>query len=209
MLSVVIGLLITSLIIAAAKPGQFIWFPSPGSWIKAIGLAIPTWFGAVAVFSLEVWHGVFLFFLAVVAHAPSAALIFFLVYAAGFLAVSLIWYLLLILIYSLFLRFLWSELPRFLRWIKPPNKWRDVLFGWSASTLAVAIGAAPFLLLAFYSSDLIVETMRKRMDVSHEEVVSKMFGGWFVAAAYLYHVRGLIGARNSRLTKSDRRQSLS
>lgn len=31
------------------------WFPYPVSWLKALGLAIPTWFGSVAGFSLAVW----------------------------------------------------------------------------------------------------------------------------------------------------------
>lgn len=35
------------------------WFPYPSSLLKALGLAIPTWVGATAVFSLEVWHGIF------------------------------------------------------------------------------------------------------------------------------------------------------
>lgn len=156
MLSIVGVLLIIGLIAAVTKTK---WFPYPSSWLKALGLAVPTWIGAVAIFSLEVWHFIFLLILAVVNHSPIPSIIF--VLAAGMLIVSLIWYLLLILLYSLLLRLFWSELPQFLHWMKPPSRMRDVFFGWAVSTLAVLVGAAPFLMAYFYSSKLIVETMQQ------------------------------------------------
>lgn len=167
-----------------------VWFPYPSSWLKALGLAIPTWVGAVAFFSLEVWHSIFLFILSAVTRSSSPS--FFLVFAVGFLVASLIWYLLLILLYSLLLRLLWQEVPQFLRWLKPPIRWRDILFGWAVSTLAVLVGAAPFLLLAFYSSDFIVETMRKRSGIATEAAIGKMFGGWYVTATYFYQMKSLL-----------------
>ena len=191
MLFPLIALLLISSIMLLIKRKLPVWLPSPISWLKALGLAIPTWIGASAFFSLEVWHHVFLFALATISTRSLNPGVFFLLFAAGFLVISLVWYLLLILLYSLFLRLVLSKIPQFLQWLKPPSRRRDVLFGWAASTLAVLIGAAPFLLFTFYSSDLIVETMRKRMGIETEEAISKMFSGWFVATVYFYHLRSL------------------
>jgi len=57
---VFLALLIGSTVITRGK--KSIWIPSPSCWLKAIGLAIPTWVGGggTAIFSLEVWHGIFL-----------------------------------------------------------------------------------------------------------------------------------------------------
>lgn len=60
MLLILSALLIVSSIARATKT---IWFPYPRAWLKALGLAVPTWTGATAIFSLEVWHFVFLFIL--------------------------------------------------------------------------------------------------------------------------------------------------
>ena len=173
--------------------------------MKALGLAVPTWIGASAFFSLEVWHHVFLFALAIFktytfpegTYSIPIGLqsipigVVFLLFAAGFLVISLILYLLLVLLYSLFLRLLWSEVPQFLQWMKPPCRRRDLLFGWAASTLAVLIGAAPFLLITFYSSNLIWETIQRR-GLDTEEAIGKMFSGWYITAVYLYHLRSLV-----------------
>jgi ABC-type antimicrobial peptide transport system permease subunit len=63
MLLIVGILLIIGLIVAVTKTK---WFPYPSSWLKALGLAVPVWIGAVAVFSLMSWQFIFLFILAVV-----------------------------------------------------------------------------------------------------------------------------------------------
>lgn len=186
----IVGILLIFGLIAAVTKTK--WLPSPSAWLKALGLAVPTWVGAVAVFSLEVWHFIFLLILAVGKHSSSATSVF-LAFAAGFLAVSLVWYLLLVLLYSLLLRSLWLELPQFLHWIKPPSRWRDIFFGWAVSTLAVLVGAAPFLMVAFYSSKLILETMQQ-WGLTDEDIIGKMFIGWYVTAAYLYQVRGLLSS---------------
>lgn len=161
-----------------------IWFPYPTSWLKALGLAFPTWAGATAMFSLEVWHFVFLFTRSTAIGASSPP--YFLRVAAMFLVVSLIWYSLLIFLYSVLLRLLWKEVPKSLKWLLPPKGWKSILCGWAITTLAVLVGAAPFLMFGFHSSDLILETMRKRLGIDAEQALEKMFAGWYVTAAYLY-----------------------
>jgi len=89
------------------------------------------------------------------------------------------------------LRFLWKELPQFLRWLKPPQKKRDVICGWAVSTLAILVEAAPFLLMTFYSSRLIVESLNLR-GLTNDLIVGKMFSGWYLSAIYLYHFRSYI-----------------
>jgi len=164
-------------------------FPYPSSWLKALGLAFPTWAGATAMFSLEVWHFVFLFTrsTAIGGSAP----LYFLRVAVMFLVVSLIWYSLLVFLYSLLLRFLWREVPKSLKWLLPPKGWKSILCGWAITTLAVLVGAVPFLMFGFNSSDLILESMRKRLGIEAEKALEKMFAGWYVTAAYLYQVINL------------------
>lgn len=136
------------------------------------------------MFSLEVWHFVFLFTRSTAIGSSSPP--YFLRVAAMFLVVSLIWYSLLIFLYSLLLRLLWKEVPKSLKWLLPPKGWKSILCGWAITTLAVLVGAAPFLMFGFHSSDLILETMRKRLGIEAEQALEKMFSGWYVAAAYLY-----------------------
>lgn len=62
-------LLIIGLIATVTKAN---WFPYPSSWLKALGLAVPFWMGAVGVFSLMSWQFIFLFILAVVNRSPSS-----------------------------------------------------------------------------------------------------------------------------------------
>lgn len=182
-------LLIGSTVITRNK--KSVWIPSPSCWLKAIGLAIPTWVAGSAIFSLEVWHGVFLVVLAAFKSAPLSVIKGLSLFTVGFLLVSLAWYLLIVILYSLALRFLWKELPQFLCWLKPPQKKRDIIFGWLASTIAVLVGAAPFLLMTFYSSRLIIESLNLR-GITNDLIVGKMFSGWYLSAIYLYHFRSYI-----------------
>lgn len=192
---ITIFLLLLAGLTIVTRGKKSIWVPSPSCWLKAIGLAIPTWIGCTAIFSLEVWHGVFLIILAAFKSAPLSAIRFFSLFAIGFLFISLVWYLLIVILYSLALRLLWKELPQFLHWLKPPKKKRDILFGWAASNLAVLVGATPFLLITFYSRRLIVESLNLR-GLTDDVIVGKMFSGWYVAAVYLYYLRSYINFRH-------------
>jgi hypothetical protein len=159
MLLIVGILLIIGLIATVTKTK---WFPYPSSWLKALGLAVPVWIGAVAVFSLMSWQFIFLFILAVVNRYPIPNI--FLVFAAGILIASLIWYLVLTLLYSLCLHLLWREVPKSLAWVKPPKSWKLILFSWAVSTLAASVPAIlllPYSSYSFYSSNRFSEILEK------------------------------------------------
>lgn len=194
MLLILGALLLVSWIARATKAK---WFPYPSAWLKALGLAVPSGIGAVIALSLLSWQFVFLFVLAVVDRLPIPNI--FLVFAAGTFIASLVWYLLLVLLYSLFLRLLWQQIPKAFSWIKPPKNWGAVFFGWMILTLAAMVPALvllPFTSYCFYSSDRFSEILRKLQYVEFtEEVTAKIFGIWYVLAAYLYHFKDLFEPR--------------
>lgn len=199
---IIVFLLLLIGLTVITKGKKSIWIPSPSCWLKALGLAIPTWVGCSAFFSLEVWHGAFMLILAALLKAPLAAIGGFSLFTVGFLFVSLVWYLLIVILYSSVLRLLWKDVPQLLHWLKPPHKKRDVIFGWIASTIAVLVGAAPFLLMTFYSSRLITESL-SLMGLTNDLIVGKMFSGWYVSAIYLYHLRSYVNfASRNRTVRS-------
>jgi ABC-type Fe3+ transport system permease subunit len=126
----------------------------------------------------------------------------FLVFAAGISIASLIWYLVLTLLYSLFLHLLWREVPKSLGWVKPPKSWKSILFSWAVSTLAASVPALlllPYSSHSFYSSNRFSEILEKLKYVEfNEEAIGKMFIGWYVTAAYLYQARSLLKTRPRR-----------
>lgn len=194
----IVGILLIIGLIAAVTKTE--WFPSPSSWLKALGLAVPVWSGAVVAFSLISWQFIFLFILAVVNRSPAPNI--FLVLAAGASIASLIWYLILTLLYSLFLHLLWTEVPKFLGWVKPPKSWKPILFNWAVLTLAASVSALlllPYTSYSFYSSTRFSEILEKLKYVEfNEEAIEKMFIGWYVTAAYLYQVKSLLKTRPRR-----------
>jgi hypothetical protein len=115
------------------------------------------------------------------------------------LIASLIWYLVLTLVYFLWLRLLWREVPKSLGWLKLPKSWSSIFFGWLVSTLAASIPALlllPYSSYAFYFSHRFSEILEKLKYVEFtDEATGKMFVGWYVTAAYLYQVRSLLRSR--------------
>lgn len=209
LLLLVIPLLINLIILLTGIKSP-VWFPSPGSWLKAFGLAIPAWSGFVAVLSLGFWYLVFLSLLAFASDppAPLDALVIMPLLTAGVLVTSLLWYLLLIWLYSLFLRFLWSEVPHFLRWINPPKRKRNLLLGWGVSTLAVLIGSVPFSLPLFHLySDYPITYNEVVLEAMRRQVIDRMFIGWYMSAAYLYHVTSVVQSKIGHSAKSSNRKS--
>jgi hypothetical protein len=174
------------------KPNK--WFPSPGSWLRALALAIPSWFGLVILPSLLGCLCLAGLILAINTEAPLNAIINLAAVGLLFLVASFFWYWLLVGLYSLVLRFLWAELPKFLRWLEPPKKKRDILFGWLALSSAALIGVTPFLILALYSdhpNNFVIESRRHR---EYQQALEQAFGegafiSWFVVCAYLYQIR--------------------
>ncbi len=187
-----IGLTITT------RGKQSIWFPSLGSVLKTLGLAIPTWVAAVLFPVLLGWQCFLMLIFAVVTQAPLNAISSTAALSLLFLAGSFFYYLLLVGLYSLVLRFLWSEPPQFLRWLQPPKKKQDIFFGWTALVLAGLVGVTPivtWVLLSFpdrsilyglrYRPELVIQVITKQL----ESLSELMFITWFTVCAFLYQFR--------------------
>lgn len=193
----IVVLLIISLVsVINRQKKPSIWFPSFGSILKALGLAIPSWLGLAALPSLFGCLCLAGAILAINTAAPMDAIVNLAGVGLLLLVGSFFWYWLLVALYSLVLRFLWAELPKFLRWLEPPKKKRDILFGWLALTLAALIGVTPFLILALMSdrpNDFVLESRRYR---EYQEALDRTIGEgaqicWFVICAYLYQLRNV------------------
>jgi|GEM_PF-5244884 len=92
------------------------WFPYPKAWIMAIKLQIPAYFGACVIFGSYFWL-FFLFALVFLSSDLEASTLCFMI-SAGVIFLGLIWFLLIVGIYQLFLKFLWSNPPK---WLALPN----------------------------------------------------------------------------------------
>lgn len=193
----IVALVLINLIpVVTKKP--FIWFPSFGSILRALALVVPTWIGSVVIPSLYGCLCFFLLVLSAITQAPSGAIGIWALFGSLFLVGSLFWYLLLVGLYSLVLRLLWSEVPQFFRWLELPKKKRNILFGWVASTIAVLIGVSPLVLLVLLSRDFTGVNVRYRPDLLNQLTAAKMeaifdrvFVIWFVVCAYLYQLRSV------------------
>lgn len=189
-------LLVSSAIITKGK--KSIWLPSLGSVLKTLGLAIPTWVGAVLFPALLGWQCFLMLVFAIATQAPLNAISGMVALSFLFLIGSLFWYLLLVGLYSLALRLLWSEVPQFLRWLEPPKKKQDIFFGWAALTLAVLVGVtliATWVFLSFPNNSL-VYGLRYRPELVSQVIVDRlqslseaMFIAWFIVCAYFYQLR--------------------
>ncbi|WP_009631029.1 hypothetical protein [Synechocystis sp. PCC 7509] len=195
---ITIFLLLLAGLTITTRGKQSIWFLSLGSVLKTLGLAIPTWVAAVLFPALLGWQCFLMLIFAVAAQAPVNAISGTAALSLLFLAGSFFWYLLLVGLYSLALRSLWSEVPNFLRWLQPPKKKRDIFFGWTALTLAGLVGVTPivtWVLLSFldrsmiyglrYQPELVSQVITKRL----ESLSELMFITWFIVCAYLYQFR--------------------
>lgn len=193
-LSFIVVLVLIGLISAITRQKQpSIWFPSFGSMLRALGLAIPTWFGLVIFFSLSAWQCFVTLIFAMATDAPLNVISGLAGFGLLFLVGSFFWYLLLVGLYSLVLRLFWSEVPQFLNWLKPPKKKRDVLFGWLASSLAALVGVTPLVIVILFSghgNDFTIESRRYR-EALNQAFVEGALISWFVVCAYLYQIRSV------------------
>lgn len=201
--------LVGSTILARSK--KSVWFLSLGAVLKTLGLAIPIWVGAVLFPALLGWQCFLILIFAVATQAPLNAISGLATLSILFLVGSLFWYLLLVGLYSLFFRLLWSETPQFLRWLEPPKKKRDVFFGWAASALAILVGVTPIVTLVYLSflNDFSVYNLRYRENLLSQAIVDRlqslseeMFIAWFIACAYFYQLRSAHNQASAKKRKT-------
>jgi hypothetical protein len=94
------------------------FLPHPKSWLKALALSIPAYGGATVVFAFEFWrYSIVGCIVATASTEPEGSKLFFAIGAIA-LILSLLWLLLLVGVYSLFLKLLWSNPPL---WSSPPK----------------------------------------------------------------------------------------
>ncbi len=197
--------------VVTKKP--FIWFPSLSSWLRVLALVVPTWIGSVVIPSLYGCLCFLLLVLSAATQAPLGAIGIWASFGSLFLVGSLFWYLLLVSLYSLLLRLLWSEVPPFFRWLELPKKKRDIFFGWVASTVAVLVGVSPLVMWVLLSRNFTGVNVRYRPDLLNqltaakiEAIFDRVFVMWFVVCAYLYQIRSVYVHRAAKNPK--RRQQL-
>ncbi len=152
-----------------------------GIWIcfwRAIGLAFITFSGVI--FGLfEVYRFLILYLLCLVFDAPGANR--FLLDSILFLFMSFIVYLLILKVYSIGLKILWSNPPKLLRF----RNRRSIFLGFVIAVLAsfpASITYAPFL-AEIPNQELIAEVL---MDKEYD-IMSGMFFIWFLFAVGCYH----------------------
>ncbi len=155
-----------------------------GIWIcfwRALGLAFIT-FSGIIIGLFEVYRFLILYLLCLALDAPGANI--FLLDTIIFLLASFIVYLIILKLYSLGLKLLWSNPPKFLRF----RNRKSIFLGFLISAVAsfpASITYAPFL-AAIPKQELIVDAL---MDKGYEayDIMSGMFFIWFLFAVGCYH----------------------
>ncbi|MBL1177834.1 hypothetical protein [Pantanalinema sp. GBBB05] len=156
------------------------WIPYPICWVKALQSSIPAFAGGGIVFMLglgKLGHLSAMF--AVYRDERLGAVIAFTVFAA---ALSLLWYFILLFVYSAILQLLWSRPPA---WLTAKSS-LGIAKGWLIGLLATL----PAFLIVFQR----IPPMSELEDMS-DDTFKYLFIAWWVVAAYLYQFTFLIGRR--------------
>ena len=91
------------------------WLPNPQSWMMAMILAIPAYFGATVIFAFEFWRYSLVGGLLAITGNGGGGLLFFFIVSVGALLLALIWFSILEVAYSFRLKFRLSKSPHWLR----------------------------------------------------------------------------------------------
>jgi hypothetical protein len=155
------------------------WLPKPKSWLMAVKLAIPAYFGGTVVFAFEFWRYAFLGTL--LSFRGDNSVIVFFIFSVIALVSALIWFLILIGLYKLLLNFLWSNPPQ---WLRLPKFKSLVIRDFGILVLSVvpilAIYSLTFTIFRQPTTDLSTRTL------GFDILVLGFSWLWFIAAAYLY-----------------------
>jgi len=159
-------------------------FPSFKAWWKATLLFLPFYGIALVIPIFIFWHFLVISVILTIEQVQAAA--FAWAVTAGMLVSTIIGYFLILLIYSLVLKLLWSNPPQ---WLHPPQSLRKNLFH-----LSVAIGATLpisainiFYLISIESVEALTQTNLKPIYLP--KLLWKLSWIWLIAAAYLYQWR--------------------
>ncbi|MGI0487523.1 hypothetical protein ACN4EK_18930 [Pantanalinema rosaneae CENA516] len=156
------------------------WIPYPICWVKALQSSIPAFAGGGFVFLVEVTR--FSLLSTVFAMFPNeqlAAIVGFTVLVA---ALSLLWYFVLLFVYSAILQLFWSRPPT---WLTPK------------SSLGIAQGWLIGLLATFLACLVVFQRIPPLSSLSKlpSEDMKHLLIAWWIVAAYLYQLTFLLGQR--------------
>jgi hypothetical protein len=107
-----------------------IFFPNHTSWLNALKIIIPGYLCGVGAFAFSFWQCAFFYIVAVTTQTTNSLGILIISLLA--LLAGVVWYFLLILVFSLLLRLLWSNPPE---WIRPSMHWFRVFYDFNVMIL--------------------------------------------------------------------------
>ena len=167
--------------------------PSFKAWRNALLLFIPTYGAATIVLIFAFW----LFFLTFCILLPwyDTAFLFFLGMALIFLAVSLIWYLLVNFLYSLLLGLLWDKPPS---WLRSPRSLKQNLVHFGIAIAATFPMAAIYVIHILWLSSLEGLTQIDYKAIYAPELMLKLSWLWLITAAFVCHWKYLLGSKQNR-----------
>lgn len=150
--------------------------------MMAIKLAIPAYFGATVIFAFEFWrYSLVGSFLAITGNEGS---IFFFAVSAVALLLALIWFLILVGIYTLLLKLLWSKPPR---WLSPPGFRALIIRDFGVLLLSILPVIAIFAIYILFITSLKQAFADLRTPrLTYDLFLLRFSWLWFISAAYLY-----------------------
>jgi hypothetical protein len=163
------------------------WLPYPKSWMMAIKLAIPAYFGATVVLAFEFWrYSLVGGLIAVTSNASNHSLIFFFAVAAITLLLALIWFLILTGVYTLLLKLLCSNPPQ---WLILPKFRSLVIRDFGILVLSILPIVAIFAIyILFFSSFKQTFADLRTPRLTYDLFLLKFWWLWLISAAYLYQL---------------------
>jgi hypothetical protein len=170
-----------------------IFFPNHTSWLNALKIIIPGYLCGVGAFAFSFWQYAFVSIVLSATQTTNPAGM--LIIALLALLAGIAWYFLLILVFSLLLRLLWSNPPE---WIKPSMHWFRVFYDFSViffATLPIFL-----IFLASVSTNQSINLIEPANHQFHLEKVLLNFSWlWIIVAAYLYQIEFVV--KNRRIPK--------
>jgi hypothetical protein len=161
------------------------WLPYSKSWMMAIKLAIPAYFGATVVLAFEFWrYSLVGGLIAVTGNASNNGLIFFFAVAAIALLLALIWFLILTRVYALLLKLLWSNPPQ---WLILPKFRSLVIRDFGILVLSILPIVAIFAIyILFVSSFKQTFADLRTPRLTYDIFLLRFWWLWFISAACFY-----------------------
>jgi hypothetical protein len=160
------------------------WLPYPHSWMMAVRLAIPAYFGANVIFAFEFWRYSLVGVLLTV--TGNNALIFFFAVSAVALLLAFMWFLILTKLYTFLIKLLWSNPPQ---WLSLPKFRLLIVRDFGILVLSVLPIVAIFAIyILFFTSFKQSFADLKTPRLTYDSFLLRFWWLWFISAAYLYQL---------------------